>query len=374
MVRLSEIVSAAADAGISILDERDREHMPAGHNGPWDDDVTPLRNTGHWAILFFEAYAVTDDERYLDAAADCVEYLCRDEARPHGWTFHHRNEPGKDRCNGLVGQGWTVEALAVADRYLDDETPRSLAEEVFSLHPFDESTGLWRSVDVDGTVRGPFGTINQQFWFAAAGSLLCRRGVAREVRRRVVAFLDDVPNTVETYRSGVVYHSGYPYTRPAYVGQRLAARATGYADRVNPRSVGYHSFVLYALAVLKRSLPDHTLWDSGFVDRLLEPLGSERYREQVADNVYSYGYNPTGIENALALEVLGDGEGTGYWLSEQFRRCYDRESRLLSGGCDGATLAARLYEATRLGGREVPPGVPDRAERRAVAPDVERGR
>lgn len=373
MVRLSRLVAASAEAGVAILDDQGREHMPAGHNGPWDDDVTPLRNTGHWAILFFEAYAVTDDERYLDAAVDCVEYLCRDAARPEGWTFHHRNEPEKDRCNGLVGQGWTIEALAVADRYLDDERPRSLAEEVFSLHPYDESTGLWRAVDVDGSVGAPFGTINQQFWFAAAGSLLCRRGRAPGVRRRVVAFLDDVEDTVETYRNGVVYHSGYPYSASGYVGQRLAVRATGHADRLNPRSVGYHSFVLYALAVLKRSLPDHPLWDAGFVDRLLEPLDSERYREQVADNAYSYGYNPTGIENALAQEVLGDGEDVGYWLSEQFGRCYDRESALLSDGYDGATLAARLYEATRLGGREVPPPDRDRAGREVVAPG-ERGR
>ncbi|MFC5972289.1 agl cluster protein AglQ [Halomarina salina] len=373
MVRLSEIVTTAADAGVSILDDGDRLHMPAGRNGPWDDDVTPLRNTGHWAVLFFEAYAVTGDERYRTAAADCIDYLCRDEARPEGCAFHHRNEPGKDRCNGLVGQGWTIEALAVADRYLDDERPRSLAEEVFLLHPFDESTGLWRSVGVDGTVRRPFGTINQQFWFAAAGSLLCRRGDAPEVRRRIVSFLDDVEDTVETYRSGVVYHSGYPYSTPRYVGQRLAAQVTGHHERIDPRSVGYHSFVLYALAVLKRSLPDHPLWTSGFVDHLLEPLGSERYREQVADNEFSYGYNPTGIENALALEVLGDGEDVGYWLSEQFGGWYDPQSGLLRGGADDVTLAARLYEATRLGGRAVPPSTADRVEE-AVAPGGETGR
>lgn len=353
MVRLSTVITDAAAVGHATL-AAGAGHMPAGHNGPWDDAVTPLRNTGHWAILFFDAYDRSGDERYLVAAETCVEYCCREEARPHGATFHHRVEPGKDGCNGLVGQGWTIETLAVADRYLDSKRPRRLAEEVFLLHPFDEEVGLWHSVDVDGTDLGPFGTINQQFWFAAAGSLLCRDGMAPEARRRIVSFLDDAAETVETYRSGVVYHSGYPYRRLEYPTQRVAARLTGHHEHVRARSIGYHSFVLYALGILRESLPGHPLWKTGFVDDLLDPLTDESYRTAVADNVYSFGYNVTGIELAYALEAFDHPTDPTPWLDEQFVRCYDSEQRLFSVGYDGETLAARLYQAGRLRDRDVP--------------------
>jgi hypothetical protein len=353
MTELSSLLADAADVGVSTLADGDRDHMPAGHNGPWNNDETPLRNTGHWAILLFDAYERTGDGTYYDAATDCVDYLCRDEARPHGHGFHHRDGPVTDRSNGLVGQAWSIETLAVADRHVPSETPRAIAEEVFLLHPFDEETGLWRSVELDGTVRPPFGTINQQLWFAAAGSLLCRGGAAPDVERRITAFLDDLPETVRTYGNGIVYHSGYPYTDFSFLRQRASARLRSSEARINVLSTGYHSFNLYALGVLRRSMPDHPVWASGFVDRLLEPVGDIRYKNGVADNVFSFTYNPTGIEVAFALDVFRDGDGAEFWLNEQFRRCYDPETRLLDDGWDPATLAARLYEATRLRDRAV---------------------
>lgn len=366
MAALSALITDAADVGVSMLDERGRIRMPAGHNGPWGDDVTALRNTGHWAILFFEAYDRTGEQRYYDAAVDCIDYLCRDAARPQGWTFHHRDEPGKDRCNGLVGQGWSIEALAVADRYVDSEAPRAIATEVFELHPFDEETGLWRSVDVDGTVGSPFETINQQLWFAAAGSLLCSNGEAPEIRRRIVAFLDDLEGTIETYRDGLVYHSGYPYDDPTFFAQRIGARLWGHHERLDVLAVGYHSFVLYALGVLRRSIPEHPIWESGLVDRLLKPVDDVRYINQVDNNVYAFGYNPTGIEIAFALETFRDGEKADFWLNEQFRRCYDPNAKLLRHGWDQETLSARLYEATRLRDRDIPIGGPEGTEQTAL--------
>jgi hypothetical protein len=365
MVVLSDLLVDAADAGIELLDAADRDHMPAGHNGPWNDAQTPLRNTAQWPVLFFEAYERTGERRFYDAATDCLDLLLRDAARPQGYGFCHRTEPGKDRCNGLVGQGWSIEALAVADRHVPSDRPRSIAEEAFLLHPFDEAAGLWRSVGVDGTVREPFGTINQQLWFAAAGSLLCRDGAAPAVADRIAGFLDNLDDTVETYRGGIVYHSGYPYSDLSFLGQRVGARLWGAGDRIDVLSTGYHSFNLYALAVLKRSLPDHPVWSSGLVDRLLAPLDDPADRNRVANNVYAFSYNPTGIELATALETFRDGAGVEFWLNEQFRRCYDPDRRLLSDGWDGETLAARLYEAVRLQDREValadPPTVRERS-------------
>ncbi len=351
MGRLSGYLVAGAEAGLPLAEEGGGR-MPAGHNGPWNDDVTHLRNTGHWAVLFFDAYERTGDRRFYDAATDCIGELCRDAARPEGYAFFHRTEPGKDRCNGLVGQGWSIEALAVADRYMSSSTPRSVAEEVFLLHPFDEETELWHSVGVDGTVHEPFSTVNQQLWFAAAGSLLCRNGGAPAIRSRVDAFLSGLDDTLRTYRDGRVYHSSYPYSDLTFLGQRVGARLWGRSEHIDTLSTGYHSFNLYALAILKRSLPDHPVWSSGLVEELLAPIGTVAYKDGVSNNVYSFGYNPTGFEVAFALETFRGDVGR-FWVNEQFRRCYDTRADRLSGGWDGETLSARLYEATRLADREI---------------------
>ena len=72
-------------------------------------------------------------------------------------------------------------------------------------------------------------------------------------------------------------------------------------------------------------------------------------------NKYGYPYNPPGFEVAFALSGFRDyyasdtDSDVKQWVSAQFRRCYDSESQMMSLDTnDPVTLAARLYEATRL--------------------------
>ena len=48
-------------------------HMPAGHNGPYRDPETPVRNTSHYLISFIRAWELTLDERFKAAANKCLE-------------------------------------------------------------------------------------------------------------------------------------------------------------------------------------------------------------------------------------------------------------------------------------------------------------
>ncbi len=71
----NEIILNSANWGIKYLQKHD--HMPAGHNGPYIDKETPVRNSAHWGMIFLKAYQLTDDKTYLDQAKKCVDFLCK---------------------------------------------------------------------------------------------------------------------------------------------------------------------------------------------------------------------------------------------------------------------------------------------------------
>jgi hypothetical protein len=333
--------------------------MPPGHNGPYRDPESPVRNTGHWLITFLKAYEISGEQPFLKAARRAASYLKSDEARPMQATFWHRKNPEKDFCNGLIGQAWTIEALGVAAKGLEDEACQHLAEEVLLLHPFDEGLGLWRRVNVDGSHLPLDMTFNHQLWFAAGGALLLPSEDER-VERRVVRFMDRLLQNMRLYPSGLVYH-------PLCLGPWLGGRAHGARrfvrrlvrekrlasgrDMMYHKSIGYQAFNLYALGLLKKRLPEHPFWQSVQIGRVLAYIKTEEFVRGIEENRYGYPYNPSGFEVAFALEVFETNvrREQEHWVSEQLDRCYDFESRMMNRGTeDPLTHAARLYEATRL--------------------------
>ena len=85
-----------------------------GHNGPYNDPETYVRTHAHLSILFFKAFKITKNNKYKKEAIRQINFLLLKEARPYNSTFHYRNKKGKDKCNGLIGQAWSIEALMIA--------------------------------------------------------------------------------------------------------------------------------------------------------------------------------------------------------------------------------------------------------------------
>lgn len=350
-----------AEAGLEQLEE----HMPAGHNGPYHDLETPVRNTSHWAITFLTAFRITGDEHYLDGVETCLSYLLSDEARPHGETFHHRSTEGKDACNGLIGQAWTIEALATVGGELEREEPIETARSVFLRHPFTNSLGAWKVVEVDGSVLGYDLTLNHQLWFAAAGAqLVANPDNTTRINRQVRRFLDELEENMHVYSSGLIYHNVRPrfsiqkYGILAFENIKQRRVPMPILERFRPetredqrkKAVGYHSFNLYALALLKRVYPEHSFWRSTAFEKALEHSNSDQFKNALETNPYGYPYNCTGIEMAVVAHVFNDDTETAReWLTEQFNRSLDPDTKLLTKNTeDAATTSARIYEATRL--------------------------
>jgi len=360
---LHSILTTCAETGLKLL--QDKEHMPAGHNGPYHDPETPVRNTSHWIITFIKCYQITGENKFLEAAEQCVSYLTRQEVRPYGYTFYLRNIGNKDACNGLIGQAWCIEALVAAGCQLKEPDLLDLAKSIFLSHPFNKKLAAWQVIDIDGSNKGYDLTLNHQIWFAASGAQIINSGIeCVQVRRQVTEFLDSLTENIHLYPSGLIYHNIYPRNSliklsiwgsenikrrriPMPILERLRPEMK---MKLRKKAIGYHSFNLYGLGMLKQVFSEHQFWNSNKFNNTIKYGRSVLYKNQLNNNKYSYSFNCTGIEMAFVSHVFcDDTEAAREWLSEQFERSFDTKNKSFTKDTeDPATMGARIYEATRL--------------------------
>jgi hypothetical protein len=353
MMKLFEIIEQNAQA--ALKQQSVDGAMPPGHNGPWGNIETPVRNTGYWLITFLKCYEIAGDIKYLEAANKAINYLVSDAARPLNFAFWHRKSSRKDANNGLVGQAWTIEALAIASLQLEREDLAKIVEAVFLMHPYDYSTGLWSTLKVNGEPGLPKLTINQQIFFAAAASLITDPK-SREIPRRVRHFLSTVHKYIKFNKHGIITHQfqvmGQSYVFGLIDQLRWMKKLITNGQMLKELGIGYHSFNLYGLSILASAYPDLGCWNNKVFQDMWKGIDTEYLQSQAENNPYCYVYNPTGIEVAYAIQTFRP-ESTDIaekWLNSQFSRTLDRELNLMNNGnsLDPLTLMARIYEAIRL--------------------------
>lgn len=114
MIRLIESVAE------KFLQELELDgYINPSHNGPYNDEEAPVRNTAHWLIIFSYLYIETQEKKYYNAIVKCAKYLTSNNATPANATFYCRKNRNKDFSNGLIGQAWVIEALALANNKLE---------------------------------------------------------------------------------------------------------------------------------------------------------------------------------------------------------------------------------------------------------------
>ena len=127
---------------------------------------------------------------YKVSAEKALDYLMSQEARPYGHTFFNRDYKNGDKCNGVMGQAWPIEALVYAFEVLEEKKYLDLALEVYYKHVFDKRIGLWKRCDIDGSVVRSFDTtLNHQMWFAASAGLLSVAANDEKIEKEVNIFL-----------------------------------------------------------------------------------------------------------------------------------------------------------------------------------------
>lgn len=337
--------------------------FPKGHNGPWHDEDTYVRTTAHWAIKLFKAYEITGEPNFLDSAVRACDYLLSKEARPHKKAFYCRtNSTNKNRCNGLIGQAWAIEPLLILGKALNNESYLSTAEEVLSLHPYCFKRHGWLNVDIDGQVLYFNRTFNQQVWFSVMAILAGQRN--QELLTKAQDFFENIPNVIEFVEKSLIKHTYYPTDNKSinnFIKDRVSSIINRKKSAITKKlSLGYLSFILYGLAIVRDNLPNENLWRSTRLKSIIRNSVDYIIRQHpfgyLDNNEFQWGYNPTGIEIAYTLQVFNsyldieDNDGDpSKWLNMQFNGYYDlRANLMLRNSSDENISVARLYEATRL--------------------------
>lgn len=347
-VTLEEIWLETARHGLAI--QGTDGSMPPGHNGPHAHRMTPVRTTAHWSRIFLEAFSLTGISRYRAAANRSIDYLVEAPRTKHGSVIC-RSHPGTTSENGLIGQAWTLEALIEVGGRLEHPIARRTAESIRKSHTYDTDHGLW---GLPGSTR-PFRTTNQQLWFGLWASRLlpsdrCTAGPFLDWMRRLSSWWYQTPRGLILHR---LRETGSE--RPVRTAVRRGRR---WRDEFT-RSLGYHSFLSYALASAVAVIGSRVNVDSEpFArdnHRALRYARSASHLRRTRNNVYAWTYNPTGIEVAVAIyQMTGNIDVRSQRLVvEQMRNQLDKHTLLLSRGCDSDTSISRLYEAAPLLGHNI---------------------
>lgn len=340
--------------------------MPAGHNGPHRHPETPVRNTGHWLIVWCFAARLTGQDRFREAATKAADFLLRKELRPGGFTFHHRSALGKDQCNGLMGPAFSIESLIEGGLFLERQDLIELACALIDMHPYDPAHHLWRVRETDGSILSCDSTLNHQIWFASAISQL-EADARKKFEGDLQCFCDNLATTMGLRCEGRICHVARSLSPLRRLRQSLAEsrlKLGGESIAVQTyRERAYHLFNLFPLAMMKRNRVSSTFWNNSKLLAACRYANSHNYIKAVENESFVKPHIPAGFplsfaERALVNEVFEEPDKAkqSALLEKQFRRTYNPNSCLLDvGTVDPITQSARIYEITRL-----PPIVIDR--------------
>ena len=72
-MNLNEFIVKVAEKAIE--NQNDNGSFSPGHNGPYHDPETPVRNSSHWLITFAKCYDLTGNSIFKDKIYEIAQYL-----------------------------------------------------------------------------------------------------------------------------------------------------------------------------------------------------------------------------------------------------------------------------------------------------------
>ena len=365
-MKLNELIVLSANKGLELQNENGS--FPKGNNGPWHDKDTYVRTTAHWAILENYAFKLTGNEEFETCALKACDYLLIEECRPQGYSFFCRENKRKDKCNGLIGQAWALEALIEIGgvdpnrrKYLD------YAVEAIGCFTYDYRKHMWKTTEVNGKKGLKCRTLNQQIWFSVMVLIAGELTNNRDLIEVALDYFDNMSIHIKTAESGLIGHFNKQnkmieilYNSRKVLYERIFKRRH-FDNFEMTLSIGYLSFILYGLSILYARSSSYEFWQTDKMKGLIQ--NAYNYVEKNKPyfcgddgNNYVWGYNPVGIEIAYTIQSFGTYLGSNiyedsiqYWLVLQMQNYYDLEEGMMSKNTiDEIILAARFYEAARL--------------------------
>lgn len=367
--QLRGMLKACADEHFSSFDRQG--HADPGSNGPYGYPESPVRNTGHWLIIYSYLWKTTRDERYKQLSEKFIQYLLSEQKKSASGAITCILEGAADHTDGLIGQAWVIEALVYAYHTYRDERCLDCGFSIFKSQRFDENTGLWKRVEPDGEKLDYDYTLNHQVWFCASGLLLlsCREDEA--VKKQVDRHLDLLSREYfGAHKSGLIRHYGamrmtrrelaplYIKQYIKYAGLKLGVFSSRKYD-ILIQEQGYHMFELYGFALLASLRKDLPFTKTpAFLRALNYGLDTDRLNEVlgISDpehmNKYAYPYNSPAFEYPLIAHTFtgaADEKTALRLLDIQKSLTWDESAKAMNlHTADSTTLTARLYEYVRF--------------------------
>lgn len=335
-IPLQELLELSAQTGLEL--QCPDGSFPQRESSYYGDPQLPVRTTSQWLRVFCEAYSISTDPKYLEAAGKAASYLTSDSVRPHGFTFHCRNSDEKDKCNGVYGQAMPVWALTTAADHLNRPELRDIADRVVMQHPYDQYLSLWSRVEIDGNILPIDRTLNHQLAFAGAVSTID----SDRSQAMIQDHLDNLERLIGTRSDGIIRHfartpfvhtgESTPRNRLATLRNRVLFELYRYSPSFRQKEVSYQATNLFWLAYLKKQCPEHSFWRSELVNQIVSVVKTEEFKKAVRRTDMAFTASPTGFYIAVALAVLDDDESEAMeWIEEQLARSYDLSDKQLIG-------------------------------------------
>lgn len=342
----------------------------AGNNGPHGHIDTPVRNTGHFLIIYSFLYKRTGDKKYRLIADRLAEYLYREQAKSKNGAIQCMVSDQFDHLNGLIGQGWVIESLLYYYDVSRDRRALESALKIFYSQRYDYSIHLWHRVELDGSDIGIDPTYNHNIWFAACSVKLLDFADDPEVDRIIRDLLTEgAKRDFATYRNGLLRHSVKIADKKALERRiKRAIKIILYPLRwVNLKKLdyrymekGYQIFDMYGFCVLEERYSDLPLFsDAKYlkakeyaldIDTLNKEYGISDSGETSHFNVYSYSYNSPAFEYPYVAAHFGrrNTEIIESLFDIQKQLMFDSEANdFTKNNPDIATFHSRTYEIIR---------------------------
>lgn len=348
-----------------------------GINGPYDDPETGVRNLSHLIIITSVEVLKFEEIDYKRVLYNMGQDLLRMKALDGLYCM--REKRGKDKCNGVIGHAWVIEALIYLWKVFKEDVYLQEAIEIAKRHLFNEKLGLWGRPNMTCTDETIDFTLNHQIWYAASIGELLQFVEDEQLKKEFNCFMSRLDKNMEISKYGKISHSiynrlnilnriKYLIKKYVYVFRELLNKASfAYKEE------GYHVFNIMALARIYKIVPGSDFYKGKkfkksiyYINKghLYEGLLSTKVNldyslhNSISDvdekdiNIYGYPYNVPGFElmysNIVFAEFI-EKDICAKVLSKQFELTYDEKRRMFGKKChDKNTINYRVYEYYRF--------------------------
>lgn len=355
----------------SYFKEQIRNHLEfimkpveSGHNGPYNDKETVVRNLSHSILSISYFYRQTNNNDYKKLLVERANEILSKHHKLENGLYNIRLSEKKDKTNGVIGQAWVIEALVESYRATNQKKFIKEAIEIFHYVKFDNRQNVWfiESEDKKKIDR----TLNHQLWFAMAGSLILDVYSDEKIRLRITSFLKSITKRIKVHQNGLIVHplflndnKGKLIKLNYYLKSFMNFLIGSKNQKI--KEAGYHLFNVYAIAIIKLQFHDWDLYKTNKFEKIISYSFSEELLDKLYQtstskiNLYGYPYNAPAFElpiiyftfkNQLSEDAK---EILHRHLDNQISSTYSSETGLFDKNTnDIFTLNYRFYELLRF--------------------------